>query len=382
MSTKKFQKMVFLGVVFLTIGSCGSGPATATDSRKEVKNKASADPHDGYDYPEYATETEEGYILIRGQSGKDFREARLDSLEKLTLLLGESEWSIISVSEASRIFDEFEDPGMTRRAVSIRGESSTSTRGTAHSLLPPIEKIEEWSDRNFFYSTLFIKTEDRMKTKSMIEAIKFFKREEGEESMNMGMFYAQKILVLNSVSTARQAASLANLLEKTFFVQTVVARDNKIFLYPKDRYESRVVSFLEEYFERVDHTEGNEINLFGRGRLEAFADNGLNLRVMKITSNQSVPELYHILRENGITEGMSRPRFVCDINFQEFNKNLTYSVNIDIRIIDKKDDRVLLSHTLISPNYIRNASVQALSLMKQTLADYMAENLPQILISY
>jgi hypothetical protein len=215
----------------------------------------------------------------------------------------------------------------------------------------------------------------------MLEILRFFSSDikEGE---SWSSFYVRKIMVLRTMHTSRQAVDLANILENQFFIQTLI-RGNTVYVFPRCRYEHKVLGFLDTIYGRVEKN-GNEIVL-REPKAEAFNRNDVFvLRSMRINSNRPVPGLNYILRQNGliVANKTTNERFLCTITFTEFERVFGTSVNVGIDIIDRKEEVLLLSHTLSSHNYPKFHSSAIIASMKNELADFMRTALPAFLINY
>jgi len=368
--SKKFYLSVFTGVVFLLSGSCATLQETG-DTRDEILKETFSDEG-------YSQETQ-GYTYFKGISSESPQGALWDAMEKLLLNLGVMELSVRSTNDARRVFHEFESSNGVYSQTVTSGEYSQARTESGRTVLPMV-MIQEWRTKNFYYCRLSFKNEDKEKIMNLMQALMFFPP--GEEETSLSAYYYRRIMVLKTMLSSRQAADLAGRLENEFFIQTAV-RDNTVFIFPRDLYENRVLVFLQNCFDRVEKANGNEVNL-REPRFDVFARNSLALRNIAIKSNVPLPELHYVFRQNGldIADLASVERFLCTVEFTANERSYSTAFQVEVKIFDKKNDQVLLSHTLISPYFQKYTQTQIMAAMKNELVKFLEATLPQILIVY
>ena len=325
---------------------------------------------------------EEEFTQITGRAREGYEEARRDAIKLLILHLGTTEIFKRYLSEATRLTEDVQNPNGYFNTISTREKASISSMIHSHAVLPPIYKIDNSRDEELYYTTIYVKNSDLEKFFTIIDVLRYFPFDKQQEESIMD-FYIRKVIALKTNFTTGQASALANLLEKQFFISTVI-RKNTIYIYPRDRYETRILAFFTQCFGRVQKN-GNEIQLSQFDFTMLERQNSLNLRIIRIDSDTPIPNLNYIMRQNGLDiagKQSANERFACTINFSEYNKSFSTSIKVDIEIVDRLDEQLLLSTTLISPNFPKYSNIQAKVFMKNKTAEYIQAALPWILAAY
>ena len=354
--------------------------AGGTRDKSRLNEAITQDEH-SFGQEEYGQEID-GYIHIIGIGKDNYREARNVAIDNLVLQLGLVEVFSRYTKEVYRITNDFESLKEKNSITSTKGEASTFSRITSRTLLPPLGKIHYMRDKDYYYCHVYVRNDDKEKIRTIIEITNFFQPDDAGNDESMYALYVRKVLEINTMLTSQQAISLAQRLEGEFFVATRVI-DNTVYVCPRDRYETKIIDFLNRHFSRVAKN-GNKASIY-EPDFKALEQDGLSLRLMRVNTNIPLPELNYVLRQNGLdmAEKSSRERFECNISFKENQRTYGFNINVDVGIIDKRDNRVLLSETLVSPNYSRiNTSQQVMAVMKKELVALMEKALPYILINY
>ena len=371
-SRRLFCRVIPIAIFLMSLCSCATIPSIVQNPNKNSQTEEAF-------HQEETIGDIDGYIHISGRAKEGYKEARQDAIEQLLLYLGALEIRSRNVIESFIVSSNFENSkGIS--TVKAREEASMITATESLAILPPIGKIELGRDKTYYYANIYFSKNDRDRIITMIDITRAFPIEiKNDESMSTSYF--RKVIALNTMLTSSHAATLANILESEFLVSTLI-RDNTVYVYPRDRYENRVIRFLEQYFGKVEKN-GNEIILREPIIAPIERKDAFDLRSIRINGNVSIPEFNSIIRQNGlgIANTTTQERFLCTINFSEFEKAYGTSVNVKIEVTDKKENIVLLSRTLISPNYSCN-SEQIMCSMKDELIEFMQITLPALLINY
>jgi hypothetical protein len=300
--------------------------------------------------------------------------------------LGSVDISFVDQLEMKYIAYEFE--GVQRNATTeIQANVNYMERGWLD--IPPLGKIYYTRDAAYFYCHIYLKKTDKEQLEKIIGIIKYFPTEKISSYPSVRIFYEQEILEIRTLLTSGQSMVLSNMLEQNFFVNTKVFFSdtaNYIYLYPRSGHETKILQFLNKYFGKVEHN-GNTIRLNYPNSVLSQNKNDSNIwniRIMRINSNIPIPELYGIIQKNGLT-AVTQPaneRFVLIINVQKYSKAFGSSMSADIGIIDARDHRLLVSHTIVTPNFQKHAFSQITASIKEEIIIFLNKNLPLILQDY
>jgi len=322
----------------------------------------------------------EGYIHIIGLSRESYESARVEATTQLLYHLGLVNIDTRTFIDLFSITDGFEKtPNERYTPAKVKDVSSKTVNIYGSATLPPLGKIILTRQDEYYCCHFYLESYQKFLLMNILEIVKHFPYDASKDGSIMD-FYSQKILVIQTMFTSRQAVELANQLEQSFFISTHTIQ-NLVYIFPRDRVEFKIVNYLSQHFEQVSKN-GNEIRVnFPNYEL---MERKFDLRSMIVKSNMPVPELNHILKKNGLsstTEKAEASRFFCVIEYREVEKDYSRSAEVEVQIFDRLDYRCLLSDTLITKNYA-SYYPGIINIAKQELVDFLDAKLPLILIDY
>jgi hypothetical protein len=319
----------------------------------------------------FAETGKEDYAQVLGRSMLGYHEAKLDAISNLASLVGSS--------DMVRIWNFFYAENSGKPVKNTSSQENLEITQRLVSVLPPLSKIKEYKDKDTFFCELQVQEKDIERIKEILDIIILFPHETIRAYPTAESFFQQEILQINTIEAQRLSA----ILEKEFLLTSHVI-DNRIYLYPRSKYENKIISFLRPYTFRINR-QGNRFDL-DLSIINFLSDTTgyRDVRKMLVSSSPPIPELNVIIKENGLNPvyQAGKERFLLSIDFKKNEKSHGISVRAEVSIVDEQNSAVLARHVIQSNNYARHVADKIISGLEKQIIDYVQKTLPLVLANY
>ncbi|MCL2137995.1 MAG: hypothetical protein FWH41_00510 [Treponema sp.] len=324
--------------------------------------------------------------FLIGRAKGSYKKAREDFIDQLLSYLGLNEVRSKTVLEYSENKRELESYSKNLHNFTSSENNSLISELNAIALLPPFYDALYFMDRDIYCAKIWFRRQDKEEIQDIMGAVSFFFGKM-EKDQSIREFFDEKILLIQVPSYPHFLPELAYLLESEFFISSAI-RNDSILVYPRDKYEARIVNFIEQNIGNIVKV-GNKINihlnLSGFNMFRSSNNEKFNLRQIKLVNNIPIPEIYSVFDANGLNlakDNTSNARFSCEISISRQAQKFATSFAAGLTLLDEKENYVLLSDTIFTPNYLSGNPSIIMSELKKLIINYFIINLPQALANY